>query len=66
MPILVPGVGAQGGDIEAVVRECGGRWGLTIINSSRDILYASSGSDFSEAARSSLLDLRRNINKFRV
>ncbi len=65
MPILVPGVGAQGGDCEAVVKECGGKPGLTIINSSRGILYASNGPDFPEAARSSLLHLRDTINKYR-
>ncbi len=53
MPLLVPGVGAQGGDA-ATVKEHGasasGR-GL-IVSSSRAILYASSGEDFAEAARS--------------
>ncbi|HEY7626634.1 MAG TPA: orotidine-5'-phosphate decarboxylase [Ilumatobacteraceae bacterium] len=51
MPILVPGIGAQGGDIEATVaagrRDDG--FGM-VINSSRAILYASSGADFAEAA----------------
>jgi len=65
MPILVPGVGAQGGDCEAVVKECGGKPGMTIINSSRGILYASNGPDFPEAARLNLLSLRNNINRFR-
>lgn len=65
MPILVPGVGAQGGDIKEVVRECGGKPGLTIVNSSRGILYASKGADFPDAARLSLLDLRNKINQFR-
>ncbi|KAA0206472.1 orotidine-5'-phosphate decarboxylase [Candidatus Uhrbacteria bacterium] len=52
MPILIPGIGAQGGDLEAAVkagRDSQGR-GM-IINSSRGILYASSGEDFAEAAR---------------
>ncbi|HEU5346459.1 MAG TPA: orotidine-5'-phosphate decarboxylase [Ktedonobacterales bacterium] len=52
LPILVPGVGAQGGDLEAVIRN--GRdpqgHGL-IISLSRSVLYASSGADFAEAAR---------------
>jgi orotidine-5'-phosphate decarboxylase len=65
MPILVPGVGAQGGDIESTVKGCGGKAGMTIINSSRGILYASAGSDFQEAARASLLTLRNTINTFR-
>jgi orotidine-5'-phosphate decarboxylase len=52
MPILVPGVGAQGGDIDAVVRAgrtSDGR-GL-IINSSRAVLYADNGREFARAAR---------------
>ena len=52
MPLLVPGIGAQGGDVEAVVRA--GRdssgYGL-IINSSRAVLYASSGNDYADRAR---------------
>jgi orotidine-5'-phosphate decarboxylase len=52
MPILVPGAGAQGGDVAAVVaanREAGSD--AFLINSSRSILYASPGEDFAEAAR---------------
>ena len=54
MPLLIPGIGAQGGDIDATVKA--GRipnkpgTGM-IINSSRSILYASSGNDFAQAAR---------------
>lgn len=66
MPLLVPGVGAQGGDVEAVVRQ--GRTvsgdGL-VISSSRVILYASNGTDFAQAARSATLRLRDTINGFR-
>jgi orotidine-5'-phosphate decarboxylase len=54
MPLLIPGIGAQGGDIEATVNagKIMGKPGTgMIINSSRAILYASSGSDFAEAAR---------------
>jgi len=52
MPILVPGIGAQGGDVNAVVRAgrtSDGR-GL-IINSSRAVLYADEGREFARAAR---------------
>jgi orotidine-5'-phosphate decarboxylase len=52
MPILIPGAGAQGGDVAAVVaanREAGSD--AFLINSSRSILYASPGEDFAEAAR---------------
>jgi orotidine-5'-phosphate decarboxylase len=51
IPLLVPGIGAQGGDLEATLR-AGLRpdgWGL-MINSSRGIIYASSGDDFGTAA----------------
>ena len=51
LPLLIPGVGAQGGDAVATVK-AGWREGAPIIvNSSRAILYASSGDDFAEAAR---------------
>ena len=64
MPLLIPGVGAQGGDLETVIQEgtdSNGR-GL-LINSSRDILYASTGLDFAEAARQATIELRDKINK---
>jgi orotidine-5'-phosphate decarboxylase len=51
MPLLVPGIGAQGGDLEATLR-AGLRadgWGL-LINSARGIIHASDGDDFAEAA----------------
>jgi orotidine-5'-phosphate decarboxylase len=59
LPILVPGIGAQGGDLAAVLRV--GRdsagYGL-LISASRGILYASAGEDFAEAARREALSLR--------
>ena len=52
LPLLVPGVGAQGGDVEATVQAGADSSGYgMVINSSRAILYASSGADFAEAAR---------------
>ena len=54
MPLLIPGIGAQGGDIDATVSagKIAGKPGSgMIINSSRAILYASSGADFANAAR---------------
>ena len=51
LPLLIPGVGAQGGDAAATVR-AGWRLGAPIVvNSSRAILYASNGADFADAAR---------------
>jgi orotidine-5'-phosphate decarboxylase len=61
MPLLIPGIGAQGGDIDATVRagKIPNKLGTgMIINSSRAILYASSGSDFAQAARAVALNTR--------
>jgi len=61
MPLLIPGIGAQGGDIDTTVSagKVSGKPGTgMIINSSRAILYASSGSDFAEAARAVALSTR--------
>jgi len=55
MPLLVPGVGAQGGDLAAAVALGRGRDGAgLIINASRSVLYASAGPDFPEAARAAV------------
>ncbi len=63
-PFLIPGIGAQGGDLEASVR-CGvdtsGR--RAVINSSRGIIYASDGPDFAQAARNATAALRDAINR---
>jgi orotidine-5'-phosphate decarboxylase len=61
MPLLIPGIGAQGGDIDATVNagKVQGKPGTgMIINSSRTILYASSGNDFAEAARAVAVSTR--------
>ena len=61
MPLLIPGIGAQGGDIDATVKAgaISNKPGTgMIINSSRAILYASPGSDFAEAARAVALNTR--------
>lgn len=66
MPLLVPGIGAQGGDVEATLnagRTAGGT-GL-IINNSRAILYAGKGEDFAQAARQAAMASRALINRFR-
>ncbi len=66
MPLLVPGVGAQGGDVAAVVQNGANSddAGL-IISSSRAILYAGSGADFAAAARHATQSLRDEINRYR-
>ena len=59
VPLLVPGIGAQGGDIDAVVAaglDADG-WGL-VVSSSRAILYASDGDDFEDAARAEAIRTR--------
>jgi orotidine-5'-phosphate decarboxylase len=64
LPILIPGVGVQGGDLELAVH-----YGVDahkkgiIINSSRGIIYAGKGADFANAARRATETLRNEINK---
>ena len=63
LPFLIPGIGAQGGNLEQAVLH-----GATVeavgpvINSSRGIIYASSGPDFAEAARQAALTTKERIN----
>jgi orotidine-5'-phosphate decarboxylase len=66
MPLLVPGIGAQGGDIEATVMagKTAAGSGL-MINSSRAILYAGKGEDYAAAARKVALETRDAINRWR-
>jgi orotidine-5'-phosphate decarboxylase len=66
MPLLVPGIGAQGGDVEAVVRNGRTADGTGLmISSSRAILYAGHGEDFAAAARRATEALRMQINHCR-
>ncbi len=64
MPLLIPGIGAQGGDLALTIK-----YGVdihgekAIINSSRQIIYASKQKDFAEAARQAALELRNEINR---
>jgi orotidine-5'-phosphate decarboxylase len=51
LPLLIPGVGAQGGDAVATVRAGWRADAPIVVNSSRAIIYASAGADFAEAAR---------------
>jgi len=65
MPLLIPGVGTQGGELSKTVKYGADvKRQKTIINSSRQILYASKGKDFASAARKTALELRDNINSF--
>lgn len=66
LPILIPGIGAQGGDVEATVKagmDSNGE-GM-IINSSRGIIFASSEADFAEVARAKTIELSDEINRHR-
>jgi orotidine-5'-phosphate decarboxylase len=66
LPFLVPGVGAQGGDVAKVMAAGKTKAGTgLVISSSRAILYASSGADFATAARRAAQDLRDSINAHR-
>jgi len=64
-PLLIPGIGAQGGDLATVVKygvDANGE--KAIINCSRQIIYASKGNDFAQAARREALRLRDQINQY--
>lgn len=59
--LLIPGVGAQGGRAEDVVRAAGYRPGKMVVNASRGVLYASAGPDFAEAAAGAARKLRDDL-----
>lgn len=65
IPILIPGIGAQGGDLESSVKNGvnSENQGI-IISSSRSIIYASNGEDFAEAARKETEKLHNQINSY--
>ena len=65
VPLLIPGVGAQGGDALATVRAGWRPDGPIVVNSSRAILYASSGADFAQAARAAAQATRDQLNAAR-
>jgi len=65
LPLLIPGVGAQGGDAVATVRAGLRENGPIIVNSSRAILYASQGDDFAAAARAAAQATRDTLNAAR-
>ena len=66
LPLLIPGIGAQGGDLEQAVKYGTDTAGeKAIISSSRQIMYASPGPDYAQAARQAAVELRDRINRFR-
>ena len=62
LPLLIPGVGAQGGDAVATVKAARIGGGPSVIHSSRASLYASSGADFAQAARAAAEQTRDVLN----
>ena len=71
LPLLIPGVGAQGGDAVATIRaghraQDGVTTGPVIVNSSRAVLYASASADFAAAARAEALRTRDVLNAARA
>ena len=67
MPILIPGIGTQGGEVAATVKAGRNSRGQgMIISASRSIIFASRRSDFAEAARAATEQLWAEINRFRL
>src|SRR3990170_527360 len=65
-PLLIPGIGVQGGQVEKTVKAGVDGNGLNaVINSSRGIIFASNRSDFADKARQKAIKLRDDINKYR-
>lgn len=62
LPFLIPGVGPQGGDLKSAVKYGQGKRGLAVINSSREIIYASQEKDFAVRARLKAIELYQDIN----
>ena len=62
--LLVPGIGAQGGDLESVCRYGLNKDGGLLINASRSIIYASNGKDFAERATQEAIELNKQIAQF--
>ncbi len=66
MPLLVPGIGVQGGDIKTSVKAgLDSRRAGMIINASRSIIFASNANDFAQKARQEAEKLRDEINQYR-
>jgi orotidine-5'-phosphate decarboxylase len=67
LPILVPGIGAQGGALEATVRAgLDSHLAGLLVSASRSILYASAGRDFAAAARREAVKLRDDVERLRA
>ena len=62
--LLVPGVGAQGGDLQGISQHGLNRVGGLLVNSSREIIYASSGENFAEIAAERASNLQIEMSKY--
>jgi orotidine-5'-phosphate decarboxylase len=65
LPLLIPGIGAQGGDAEATVRAAWRADAPIIVSSSRAVLYAGGGNDFADAARAAAHAARARLDAAR-
>lgn len=66
IPLLIPGIGKQGGDVEKTVKYGANKDGeMVVINSSRGIIFAGKDEDFAEKSRDIALSLKDEINKYR-
>jgi orotidine-5'-phosphate decarboxylase len=66
IPILIPGIGKQGGDIEKTVRNGTNTKGeMALINTSREIIFAGEEQDFADQSRRKAESVRNDINKYR-
>lgn len=65
-PLLIPGIGKQGGDVEKTVKYGTNKEGkMALINSSREIIFSGDNENFAEKSREKALSLREEINKYR-
>ena len=65
LPLLIPGIGAQGGDVQSTVNAAWREGAPIIVNSSRAVLYASAEEDFASAARDVARETRAQLNAAR-
>jgi len=64
LPFLIPGVGAQGGDLASAIKYGVTQTGIgPVINASRAVLYASKGENFAEEARKTALKMVEEMRK---
>lgn len=67
LPLLIPGIGTQGGDVRQAVRNgCDSTGTLALLTVGRSVLYASTGNDYATAARAATVALRDDINRARA